>query len=321
MAIFRNKISEIDKDFISEVREGLTAESKYLSSKYFYDEIGDDIFIEIMKMPEYYLTDSEFEILSEQTSDIIDSLGIKGEYCELIELGAGDGTKTIELLKNINWGIKYIPIDISTNALNSLEEKLKLKLPELEVEGKQGKYFEVLNDLGNPQVKQIILFLGSNIGNMTRENAAQFISQLSSQMKSEDKILLGVDLKKDPNIILPAYNDAEGITARFNLNVLRRINRELGANFDLDQFKHEPVYDQVNGMAKSYLKSLVKQEVFIEVINKTIYFDENELIHTEISVKYSRDDLNKLIDGSGLSVAKIFQDKKEYFADVVLIKN
>lgn len=308
-------------NFPTDVDEGLSATPKRLSSKYFYDKIGDDLFVKIMNSPEYYLTNSEFEIMSQQTDAIIEGLNMGEKLFSLYELGAGDGTKTIELLAKLKpEQFGYFPIDISQNALNKLEERLNQKLPAMAVSGLQGEYFKVLKNLDCTRPK-VILFLGSNIGNLSDEHATDFIKQLADTMNTGDKLFLGVDLKKSKNIILPAYNDAAGYTSAFNLNLLRRMNTELGANFDLSKFKHSPEYLEDPGVALSYIESTEEQDVFIAAINKTIHFAAGEQIHTEVSRKYDQATIEQLIKGSGLQIINTFTDSRNYFADFLLAKS
>lgn len=310
----------MNEAFKKDVDKGLSATPKQLLSKYFYDEIGDDLFVQIMNMPEYYLTNSEYEIFTQQSQDIITAFDVANEPLELIELGAGDGTKTIELLKALvgKANFTYIPIDISQNALDLLSERLAKELPNINVKPIQGDYFSVLEDIKEHTARKVILFLGSNIGNMLDHNARRFITQLSNQLNSKDKILLGVDLKKDASIILPAYNDAQGITSAFNLNLLTRINKELGGNFDVSQFKHTPRYNEDAGMAESYITSVIAQDVKIEATGKTYHFEEGERIHMEISRKYDTEVVNDIITDTGLYIKQKFTDSKDYYADFLL---
>ena len=193
-------------------------------------------------------------------------------------------------------------------------------MPGVKVEVLQGDYFSVLNDIKKRDSHKIILFLGSNIGNMLDENAHRFIRQLSDNMNKGDKLLIGVDLKKDPDIILPAYNDAAGITRNFNLNLLARINKELGGNFNTNKFEHTPLYNEEKGQAESYIVSTTKQDVHIEATGKTYKFDEGERIHMEISRKYDTETINKLITNTGLYIKQTFTDNRNYFSDFLLEK-
>lgn len=311
----------IDK-FKIDVREGLSTSPKFLSSKYFYDELGDKLFVKIMEMPEYYLTRAEMEIFTLQTQALIKAFEIeKGSYFELIELGSGDGSKTKKLLKKLvqeNYLFDYFPIDISKHALDHLEMDLKEQIPALRVITKQGDYLETMADFKDSKHKKVILFLGSNIGNLSDERAIKFIYQLGSNLKKSDILLLGVDLIKSAEIVLPAYNDQKGITASFNLNLLKRINKELGANFDLEKYKHTAEYSEEEGISKSYLVSLEEQEVYINSLKESFYFKPNEKIHTEISRKYNDDVINQIISKTDFQIKTKIIDAKAYFADYIL---
>lgn len=309
------------QQFAKDVKDGLSAEQKYLPSRYFYDKKGDELFIKIMHSPEYYLTNAEFEIFNEQTQEIIDSFEIGEEGIELYELGAGDGTKTIKLLESIDHNkLIYKPIDISTNAIYNLEKRLQDNLPNLIVEGLNGEYFQVLSQIESKK-KKVILFLGSNLGNMLDERAKLFLDGLSKVMTSGDKLLIGLDLIKPRDIVLPAYNDKQGYTRDFNLNLLSRINRELGANFELEKFIHLPEYSEETGLAKSYLQSTKKQEVYIKELDLSIQFEAGERIFTELSRKYNTKILQDLIKNTGLRVVKEFTDKQNYFTDFLIEKD
>lgn len=311
--------------FKKEVENGLDANPKTLPSKYFYDKKGDALFVKIMNSPEYYLTRSEFDIFKNKTEELIQSFKIKKEnYFELIELGAGDGTKTKELLKELvskSFKFDYFPIDISSNALNLLEQDLNTEIPNLNVKTQQGDYFKVLDSLKGSNKPKVILFLGSNIGNMTDDLASEFIYKLGTNLNVNDKLLLGVDLIKSKEIVGPAYNDSKGITADFNINLLDRINKELEGDFKLNQFKHHPEYDEKEGIAKSFIKSVVKQTVEIKAIGKTFNFTEGEKIHTEISRKYNDKLIEKIISYTDFSLTTKIMDSKEYFADYILTRN
>lgn len=312
----------MNQAFIQDVDKGLSATPKQLLSKYFYDEIGDELFVKIMNMPEYYLTNCEYEIFTQQAKDIIQAFDVAGKPLDLIELGAGDGTKTIELLKELQGkaNFTYMPIDISQHALDQLSERLAKEVPNIKVSPLQGDYFSVLGDIQNNDNCKVILFLGSNIGNMLDHNARRFIKQLSDRMNPKDKLLLGVDLKKDPSIILPAYNDAQGITKAFNLNLLTRINKELGGNFNINLFDHKPRYSEDAGMAESYIESLADQDISIAATGNTYHFSKGEHIHMEISRKYDEATVNDIIGDTGLYIKHKFTDSRQYFADFLLEK-
>lgn len=303
--------------FAKDVIEGLTADQKHLSSKYFYDDNGSRIFQEIMRMPEYYLTDSEYEILSLQPKQIYESLGFSQPF-NIIELGPGDGFKTFKFLeylelKDINF--QYIPIDISQEAIDILTKTLNERLPNLNIQPKVGDYFEVLKDLKHSNHQSLLLFLGSNIGNYLEADAQGLLELFNQNMNSGDKLLIGMDLKKNPLTIRQAYFDPKGITKRFNINLLVRINREFEADFDLDNFDFYCQYDAVAGEVKSYLVSLKKQSVHLKKLNQIIEFSQNELIWTELSKKYTLDQIESLAHKTGFRLNQHFLDCKHYFTD------
>jgi len=310
------------EQFKNDVEEGFSQDPKTISSKYFYDEKGDALFVEIMKMPEYYLTRAEYEIFSQQTNDIIKALDLqKDRYFELIELGAGNGKKTKELLNALvqqTYDFAYFPVDISANALEKLKDNLAQEIPLLNVQTQQGEYFKVLSGLRETPFQKIILFLGSNIGNMKDEVASKFIYQLGENLRPSDKVFLGVDLIKPKDIILPAYNDAAGITKAFNLNLLERINRELDADFKVENFIHAPAYSEEEGVAKSFIESKIDQRVTVKKVNKTFEFRQGEQIHTEISRKYNDEIIQKILVGTDFEIVDKLTDSQGYFADFVL---
>lgn len=317
--------SQINQRFAQDVEEGLSLQLKKLPSKYFYDKKGDELFVKIMHCEEYYPTDCELEILKEQSIQIIEACELPKDRVNVIELGAGDGLKTRELLKALvqqRIETRYMPVDISANAVEGLVSKLKKEIPQVETSGQVGDYFEILNQVNaRSERSKLILFLGSTIGNMMDEVAQGFVSTIAENMKENDRLLIGFDLKKEPDIVRAAYNDQQGFTRAFNMNLLERINHELGGNFDLNKFKHYPVYNPQTGTAKSYLISLCDQEVYIEALQKTFQFEAWESIHTEISQKYSKSRIEAIARASGLQIERTFSDQRAYFADVLFKKS
>lgn len=305
--------------FADDVLIGLTSTPKSLSSKYFYDDEGSRLFQEIMKLPEYYLTRAELEIFSGQTEEIYKAFGQGAEGFDLIELGAGDGSKTAVLIGHFltkGVDLTYSPIDISRVALDALSTKFTAEFPGLKIEALNGDYFQILTSLKNGGGRRkILLFLGSNIGNFNREQAVDFFRQLRDVMNPEDRLFIGFDLQKDPHVIVNAYDDSKGVTAEFNLNLLRRINRELGANFDLDKFSHYAVYRPVECAARSFLISREKQTVHIEALNRSFEFEEWEAIFMEISQKYTRGMIDELAAASGFEIEHSFFDSRKYYTD------
>lgn len=312
------------EQFEQEVKEGLSQQPKQLSSKYFYDEKGDQLFVQIMHLPEYYLTRSELEIFQTQFRQIVNGFGqTPATYFELIELGAGDGLKTRELLKELlrkDYHFSYVPVDISSHALENLTINLKKEFPDLQVQPQQGEYFEVLESIRTNQHPKVVLFLGSNIGNLPDEKATRFINRLGSNLGAEDRLLLGVDLIKSASVVLPAYNDSEGVTKAFNLNLLDRMNRELGANFDASAFDHAPEYSEEEGVARSFIKSLKDQTVYFSSMDTSFEFNKGEKIHTEISRKYSDEVLTQILKDTDFAITEKFLDRQRYFADYLLVR-
>ena len=306
-------------NFRKDVLDGLRAENKHLSSKYFYDETGDKLFQQIMACPEYYPTRCEMEIMQHQSGKMAQFFAGYSPSFDLIELGPGDASKSWFLLRELQKekaAFTYYPIDISSQVIGWLEDKLPVTLPGIRVQGLNGEYMEKMHQVNtfSPN-RKIVLFMGANIGNMNITQATQFCRQLHDHLQPGDLLLIGFDLKKHPRTILDAYNDRQGITRAFNLNLLRRINDELTADFDLDQFEHYPVYDPGTGACKSYLVSRIAQEVHIG--DKTIFFRENEPIFMEISQKYSLEETELMAVQAGFEPVRTFFDSKNWFADVL----
>lgn len=310
-------ISIQNPELVSDVEQGLMSNPKFLKSKYFYDDNGSRIFQEIMHMPEYYLTNCEEDIFRKQKNQLLEVFSNGTMEFEIVELGAGDGLKTKILLAhflNKKANIKYIPIDISEKAVVDLVDDLNIELPELRVNGMIGDYFHLMEEISaSDKTDKVLLFLGSNIGNFTEKESVRFLKELKTVMNAGDKLFIGFDLKKDPEVILNAYNDPHGYTASFNLNLLRRINVELGGDFQLLKFQHQEVYDPMTGTAKSYLISKEKQSIHIEELDKTILFDKWEPILMEISQKYDIHMINSLAQQSGFEVVRNFTDERQYF--------
>ncbi len=306
--------------FAEHVRQGLSADAKFLSSKYFYDANGDRLFQAIMASPEYYLTDCEYEILSRQKQAILEALPAGG--FDLVELGSGDGKKTRILLGHFcrrHVDFRYLPIDISDSSLEGLAADLSQELPDVKVLPVTGEYLDALSRLPKTDQPRVFLFLGSNIGNFLPAEAAEFLRTIRSAMREMDHLYLGVDLKKHPQVVLSAYNDAGGITRAFNLNLLRRINRELGADFDLRSFEHYPAYDAQTGTAKSFLVSRKEQIVRVAALNgggrSKFEFAAGESIFVEVSQKYSICELDRLAAEAGFRIEQRFFDSRGYFTN------
>ena len=320
---FFSKYSEneivVRAKFLQDILKGLSSSPKYLESKYFYDHNGDKIFQQIMHSPEYYPTKCELEILSGQTEKILHTIVERNSGFDLIELGAGDALKSSYLLNHLvnqQADFTYYPIDISANVISSLTSRLPQQIPGLRIEGLNGEYFQMLKKAGSLSDRpKLVLFLGSNIGNMFPEDALRFCKSMKEHLRPGDLLLIGFDLKKDPETILAAYNDKQGFTRNFNLNLLTRINRELEGDFDVSAFRHYPTYNPESGACESYLVSRKQQEVRIG--DHTISFAEHEAIHMEISQKYTLAQTDELAKAAGFVPLEYYFDSKGWFVDAI----
>ncbi|TVR78945.1 MAG: L-histidine N(alpha)-methyltransferase [Chitinophagaceae bacterium] len=302
------------------ILEGLTSQPRYFNSKYFYDKSGDILFQQIMNLPEYYLTNCESEILKKQSKEIVSNIDAPDGKVNIIELGAGDGAKTQYLLDAfIKSDLKpvFIPIDISNNAIDFITKRMESKFPDLEMNPQVGEYFEGLNRLTEIEGTKLILFLGGNIGNFSAEVNNKFLKKINSFIEKGDYLFTGFDLVKNPWLIYNAYNDSKGITREFNLNLLKRLNRELQANFIVENFDHYPVYDPIEKTAKSFLVSLTDQNVYIKEYDETFYFYTGETIFTEVSRKFNLQDISVMAKKSKFREVKNFFDSKSYFCDAL----
>ena len=306
--------------FLPDVLAGLQSTPKYLQSKYFYDKKGDELFQKIMHCEEYYLTNCEMEIFSAQTSRIADIIIDQHHNFDVVELGPGDAVKSVYLLKelvNKNAVSTYFPVDISNNIIDLLHKKLPQQLPKLNIHGLNGEYLAMLTSAKQISDKiKLVLFLGSNIGNISKKEVTKFCRELRSQLSEGDMVLIGIDLIKNPAQVLAAYNDREGYTREFNLNLLRRINRELNGNFDIDAFQHYATYDPYSGSCKSFLVSLKEQQVCIGK-KALINFAKHETIFMEISQKYTVEETDEIAIKSGFAPVAHFFDKNKWFTDVI----
>jgi L-histidine N-alpha-methyltransferase len=313
--------TQASEDFARDVLKALSSEEKRLESKYFYNDKGSLIFQEIMHLPEYYLTRCEEEIFNIQKATIFSAFKKGVNHLDIAELGAGDGIKTKILLKYLteqNFPFSYTAIDISTKALQALQASINKDLPHTQVQLIKDEYLQGLSRVGRqPNGRKVLLFLGSNIGNFSHTQSHEFLHNIRKTLYRGDQLMTGFDLKKSPEIILQAYNDSKGTTAAFNLNLLQRINDELGGNFNLTAFKHVPVYDAKKGEARSYLQSLRNQGVWIEKFGKSFALAENELIHTEISRKYDLKEIHDMAERTGFQILHDLLDSKKYFCDSI----
>ncbi|WKN40597.1 L-histidine N(alpha)-methyltransferase [Tunicatimonas pelagia] len=313
---------KINRQFAADVYAGLHAEEKYLPSKYLYNKRGDEIFQQIMEMEEYYPTRAEYEIFEMHRSEMLEHFSKNNVPFRLIEFGAGDGTKTKVLLRHFleqQANFSYVPIDISANIIEELTTDLADNMPNLVVQGIQDDYFRAIDQLkssfNGQQVRNVVLFLGANIGNFAHQESILFLKEIAAHLSSGDLLMTGFDLKKEPEKILNAYFDKPGVTRAFKHNLLLRINEELDANFNIDDFQYFPIYDPMEGSIRSYLVSKKEQRVTISAIDEVIEFDAWEAIYMERSQKYSVGDIESLARDSGFSVVHHFYDSHRLFTD------
>ena len=303
-----------------DVKTGLTAHPKRFLPKYFYDELGSQLFEAICLLPEYYLTRAENEILARYSNEIVAS--VEGQKT-LLEMGSGSASKTrllIEALLREQPDLLFVPVDISATALESSSRILLQSYPPLRIEAYAADYFAGLAELAKkPRGRTLALFLGSNISNFDQEDAIRFLKAMRNVLQHGDALLLGADLKKDPAVLEAAYNDALGVTSAFNLNVLARINRELGGNFDLRAFRHYAFYNSQLGRIEIYIESLFNQRVRIAKLDLEVEFSVGELIHTENSYKYDEAGIDLLAATTGFKRARTWLDSAERFSSNLLM--
>jgi L-histidine Nalpha-methyltransferase len=285
------------QQMVRDVREGLTKATKQLSPKYFYDERGSELFEEITQLPEYYLTRAERSLLEQRISEIIAAV----RPCSLVELGAGSATKTrliLDEMRSSGCAECYVPIDVSRDFLEATALQLQADYPDIRITPVVSDITEpfTLPPLANPT---LVAFLGSTIGNFPREPAIRLLSHVASAMAPTDRFLLGADLIKDREIINCAYNDAKGVTAAFNLNILERLNRELGADFPVSDYDHRAFYSSEHHRVEMHLIARNAHKVVIPEIGE-VQFRKGESIRTELSYKYDRATLEDILGASGL---------------------
>lgn len=311
-------------DFAEDVRRGLTAEKKFLPPKYFYDELGSRLFEAICLLPEYYLTRAESEIFARRAGEIAEAAA-RGSAVTLFELGSGSATKTrrvIEALLRRQPRLTYVPVDISPAALEESARTLLQDFPALSVSAYAADYDAALPRLGeslDADARALVLFLGSNIGNFDRVEARDFLRRVRRVLRAGDRLLVGADLKKDPAALEATYDDALGVTAAFNLNLLSRINRELGADFDPRAFRHVALYDEREGRVEMHLESARAQTVRIRALSLDVSFREGERVHTENSYKYDLAGLSALAAETGFECERTWLDAGEQFSSNLFV--
>lgn len=299
------------KDMLADVLNGLTAEEKWISSMYFYDERGSQLFDAVCELPEYYPTRTELSIMEDNISDIVAMLG---ERVALVEFGSGSAVKIRILLRHLNEPVAYIPVEIAREHLMNSAAELQRDFPAIEILAVCADFTQ---DFALPQPERaprrtIVYFPGSTIGNFDPEDARELMRRMAKVAGRGGGVLLGVDLEKDRETVELAYNDPAGVTAEFNLNVLRRINGELGANFDLDAFHHKAIWNPARYRIEMHLVS--EREQTVNIRGTEIRFAAGETIHTESSYKYTLERFAKLAASAGLRVEKVWTDARQMFS-------
>lgn len=296
-----------------DVRVGLISPPRYLPPKYFYDETGSLLFDQICDTPEYYPTRTEAALLDRYADDILDHARPR----HILEFGSGTSRKThflIQACEQLDIECEYLPFDVCEEMLHQVRDEFSEKYQWLDVMPLVGDYTAGLTHLHRPQGACMYVFLGSSIGNFSELEAQAFIREVAAGMKPGDSLLLGVDRVKDENVLQAAYNDAQGITGQFNLNVLQVLNRELQADFEVDRFRHQAVYNSERQRIEMYLVSGQTQQVRLGALNETLRFRPQESILTEVSHKYTRQGAETLLTQAGLHILRHIQPGNAYFS-------
>jgi len=301
------------RSFARDVGFGLTAQQKWLPPKYFYDERGSQLYEQICALPEYYLYRAELEILCTYAAEIHAEIA----HLTLVEFGSGNASKTRHLLaayERAGQPFRYCPVDISREVLRDTANRLLDEYSHIEIRAMHTDFARQPEVIQAFQLeKKAVAFLGSTLGNFTPEESVKFLERTAAIMGPDDVFLLGIDLKKSPAILVPAYDDSQGVTAAFNRNVLRRINSELGGRFDPQSFEHLAVYNAARGRIEMHLRSRLAQQVPIAKIEQAISFNKDETIHTESSYKYTADEVRNLGCGANLVLHRTWSDARGYF--------
>ena len=318
---FKPNSTKLEKSFADEISFSLNQHSKFISPKFFYDKKGSELFEKICELPEYYPTRTEISILKKLKDEL--SQYLHG-FFRLVELGSGSSVKTrliLDMLNQIQEKIEYFPIDIS-EILTESSALLQRDYKNLHITGIIDTYEGGLEFLKNyDDKKNLIIFLGSSFGNFTPYDGKEFLKTINSTMKDNDLFLIGLDLVKNKIILENAYDDSQGITAKFNLNVLSRINDELDADFNLNNFTHHAIYNENDQRIEMYLKSLINQSVIISKANTSLTLKKNELIHTEHSHKYELSQIHELMQQTGFDIKSTWLDENTHFALTLVSKS
>jgi len=304
-------LEPVNEDFLAEVVAGLSSSPRSLPCKFFYDEHGAELFQKICELPEYYVTRTETELLRRHGGEMAKSIGANAE---LIGFGTGAGVKTRMLLEHLENPIAYVPVDISKQRLTDSAEELSLAMPALEILPVCGDYLQPLRlpkSIRKPE-HVAVYFPGSTIGNLEPNVAKDFLRRVCRLCGKNGGLIIGVDLRKDRSVVEAAYNDSAGITAEFNLNILVRANRELGADFDLPLWRHQAIYNERHDRIEMHLISEAQQTVHVG--GKEFCFSRGERIITEFSYKYTPEGFAELAVSAGFSLARVWTDPQRLFA-------
>jgi len=307
------------QEFFEHVKKGLSKSPKKIASRYFYDAKGDALFQQIMQLEEYYLPRCEMQIIENKSEQIGQDISAVHSNLQVVELGAGDGTKTKHLIKQFEPhfdSLEYVAMDISDNVLSINKKEISSEAEQVKYIGVAGNYFDTYKSLPPTSDGRLVLFLGANIGNYPTPDAIGFFRFIQSKLKEEDYFLVAFDLVKHPRKILAAYDDSQGITKQFNLNLLERMNRELGANFNIHQFDHFPFYDPLTGIASSQIVSLKKQTVEFSD-GFSVCFDLFEAVHTEVSKKFFWSDIEEIANKSKMDIAQTYYNANKGYTFVL----
>lgn len=307
--------------FAAAVRDGLGSSPKALPCRFFYDDEGSRLFEEICHLPEYYPTRTEEGILARRAGEIAEAVG---PGAALAELGSGSSAKTrllIEAFLDRQEALHYAPVDISAGFLEETARNLLDRYEGLSVTAIAAEYRAAIPHLPSHDGPRLVLFLGSNVGNLEEGEAASLLGAVAATLAPHDRLLVGFDRLKEPEVLLRAYDDAAGVTARFNRNLLARANRELGAEFDLDAFEHAAPFVAERSRVEMRLVSRTRQEVRVAALDRTFAFEEGETIHTESCHKYALADVGRLAHASGLRVDRLWSDPREWFTVALLAPN
>ncbi|MBB6147049.1 dimethylhistidine N-methyltransferase [Silvibacterium bohemicum] len=299
----------------AEVYRGLTGLPKTLSPWLFYDERGSELFEAITELPEYYLTRTERAIFTTYADEILDAAADR-KRVKMIELGAGTATKTgllLEAAVRRQETVDYLAIDVSESALAAAQQRIESEIPGVNVISRIGDYTEGIEEIPAAGQRRMALYIGSSIGNFEPSDAVQVLRELRRRLVPGDKLLLGADRVKERSVLLRAYDDAAGVTAAFNQNVLTRINRELGANFNLRLFRHRARWNHEHSRIEMHLESLIAQHVAIPALDLEIKFGRGETIHTENSYKFTASSISSIVERAGFAMTRCWTDEHEWF--------